>query len=89
MQEIIFIIHILTAICLVCLVLMQHGKGASAGAGFAGGGGSSSTVFGGIGSLPFLIKVTALVAAIFFTTSVTLGVMVANQAKKDTIQTSI
>jgi len=87
MQEIVFIVHILTAICLVCLVLMQHGKGADAGAAF--GGGSSNTVFGGIGSLPFLIKVTALIAAIFFTTSVTLGVMVANQAKKDTIQMSV
>lgn len=89
MQEIVFIIHILTAVCLVGLVLMQHGKGADAGAGFAGGGGSSNTVFGGIGSLPFLIKVTALVAAIFFTTSITLQVMVANQAKKDTIQASV
>lgn len=88
MQEIVFIVHILTAICLVCLVLMQHGKGADAGAGFAGGG-SSNTVFGGIGSLPFLIKVTALTAAIFFVTSITLQVMIANHAKKDTIQMSV
>ena len=87
MQEIVFIIHILTSVCLICLVLMQHGKGADAGAAF--GGGASNTVFGGIGSLPFLIKVTALVAAIFFTTSVTLQVMVANKAKNDTIQISV
>ena len=79
MQEIIFIIHILAAICLICLVLIQHGKGADMGAGF--GTGASNTIFGSIGSVPFLIKITALIAAIFFATSITLGVMVAKQAK--------
>jgi preprotein translocase subunit SecG len=80
MQEIIFIIHVLAAVSLIGLVLMQHGKGADAGAAF--GSGASNTMFGSIGSMPFLIKVTAGIAIIFFTTSITLGVMVANQAKQ-------
>ena len=70
MQEIIFVIHILAALALICLVLVQHGKGADMGAAF--GSGASNTIFGGIGSVPFLIKVTALIAAIFFTTSIAL-----------------
>lgn len=85
MQEIIFVIHILAAICLVFLVLIQHGKGADVGAAF--GSGASNTMFGSIGSVPFLIKVTTLIAAIFFATSITLGVMVAKQAKQTTVKT--
>jgi preprotein translocase subunit SecG len=87
MQEIVFIIHILAAVCLILLVLIQHGKGADMGAAF--GSGASNTVFGSIGSVPFLIKVTTLIAAIFFATSVTLGVMVAKQAKQTKMDTSI
>lgn len=79
MQEIIFAIHVLAAVSLISLVLVQHGKGADAGAAF--GNGASNTMFGSIGSMPFLIKVTALIAAVFFATSIMLGVMVANQAK--------
>jgi len=86
MQEIIFIVHILAALCLVFLVLIQHGKGADVGAAF--GSGASNTMFGSIGSVPFLIKVTTLIAAIFFATSVTLGVMVAKQAKQATVNTN-
>lgn len=80
MQEIIFIVHILAAICLICLILVQHGKGADMGAAF--GSGSSNTIFGSIGSVPFLLKITTLIAAIFFATSITLGVMVAKQTKR-------
>ena len=80
MQEIVFIIHIVAAFCLVCLVLIQHGKGADMGAGF--GSGASNTMFGSIGSVPFLIKVTTLVAAVFFVTSIMLGVIVAKQVKQ-------
>jgi preprotein translocase subunit SecG len=79
MQELVLIIHILAATCLVCLVLIQHGKGADMGAGF--GSGASGTMFGSSGSIPFLIKVTTLIAVIFFVTSVLLGVMVAKQTK--------
>ncbi len=80
MQEIIFIIHILAALCLIFLVLIQHGKGADVGAAF--GSGASNTMFGSIGSVPFLIKVTTLVAAVFFVTSIMLGVIVAKHVKQ-------
>jgi preprotein translocase subunit SecG len=79
MQQIIFLIHILSAVCLIALVLIQHGKGADAGAAF--GSGASQTMFGSIGAMPFLIKVTALVAATFFITSLSLGVIIAKQVK--------
>jgi preprotein translocase subunit SecG len=74
MQALILIIHILVAISLIALVLLQHGKGADAGAAF--GSGASNTMFGSTGSLPFLIKVTAVLAAIFFASSMALSYMV-------------
>lgn len=87
MQEIIFIIHIVAAVCLVYLVLIQHGKGADVGAAF--GSGASNTMFGSIGSVPFLIKITTLIAAIFFTTSIMLGVMIAKQSKQAIVSTQV
>lgn len=51
MQSIILIIHVLIAVCLIALVLLQHGKGADAGAAF--GSGSSNTMFGSVGATPF------------------------------------
>jgi preprotein translocase subunit SecG len=83
MQQIIFLIHVLSAICLIALVLMQHGKGADAGASF--GSGASQTMFGSVGSMPFLIKVTALVGVIFFISSLSLGVLIAKQAKQSNV----
>lgn len=80
MQQLIFIIHILAAISLIVLVLVQHGKGADAGAAF--GSGASQTMFGSIGSMPFLIKVTASIAAIFFATSLVLGYLAAREVKQ-------
>lgn len=73
MQALISIIHVLVAVSLIGLVLIQHGKGADAGAAF--GSGASNTMFGSTGSLPFLIKVTAILAAIFFATSLALSYM--------------
>ena len=80
MQELVFIIHILSIVALVGLVLVQHGKGADMGAAF--GSGASNTMFGSMGSISFFAKITAIIAAIFFATSITLGVMVAKQAKQ-------
>jgi preprotein translocase subunit SecG len=67
MFQIILIIHVLIAISLVALVLVQQGKGASMGAGF--GGGASGTVFGSQGSVGFLTKLTTALAISFFVTS--------------------
>jgi preprotein translocase subunit SecG len=71
MQSIILILHVLAALCIIALVLVQHGKGADAGAAF--GSGSANTMFGSQGPMPFLMKLTALFAFIFFVTSITLS----------------
>ena len=64
-------VHILVAFSIIGLVLIQHGKGADAGAAFGGGGagGASGSVFGAQGSGNFLSRTTAILAAIFFMTS--------------------
>lgn len=76
MQQLILILHVLVAIALVALVLVQQGKGADVGAAF--GAGASNTMFGSQGSTSFLVKITCLCAAIFFATSLGLGYMAAH-----------
>lgn len=71
MQSIILMIHVLISVCLIGLVLLQHGKGADAGPAF--GSGASNTMFGSTGATPFLMKVTIILAAGFFATSIGLG----------------
>ncbi|MEC9483395.1 MAG: preprotein translocase subunit SecG [Halomonas sp.] len=71
MQIAILMIHVAIAIALVALVLLQQGKGAEAGAAF--GGGASQTVFGSRGSGNFLAKLTGVLAAAFFATSLALA----------------
>lgn len=77
MQAIILIIHVLAAIAIIVLVLLQHGKGADVGAAF--GSGASNTMFGSAGSMSFFMKLTALFAAIFFVTSLTLSYLAAHR----------
>jgi preprotein translocase subunit SecG len=79
MQQIILIIHVLVSIGLIALVLLQHGKGADVGAAF--GSGASNTMFGSAGSTPFLVKVTGILAGIFFLTSLSLTYLVSSHAK--------
>jgi preprotein translocase subunit SecG len=69
----ILMVHILLALMIVFLVLMQRGKGAEAGAGF--GSGASGTVFGARGTATLFSKLTAVFAALFFTTSLLLAYM--------------
>lgn len=71
MIGIILTIHIVISIIIIAIVLLQHGKGADIGASF--GSGSSQTVFGSQGAAPFLMKMTAFMAALFFATSLILG----------------
>jgi preprotein translocase subunit SecG len=66
-------VHIMLALMIVFLVLMQRGKGAEAGAGF--GSGASGTVFGARGTATLFSKLTAVFAALFFTTSLLLAYM--------------
>jgi preprotein translocase subunit SecG len=67
MQTAIWILHTLVAICVIGLVLIQHGKGADMGAAF--GSGSAGSLFGATGSANFLSRATAVLAAVFFLTS--------------------
>ena len=67
MQTLVLVIHVLAAIAICGLVLLQHGKGADAGAAF--GSGASGSVFGASGSANFLSRATAIAAVIFFLTS--------------------
>jgi preprotein translocase subunit SecG len=71
LHNVLLIIHLLVAIGVIGLVLIQQGKGADAGAAF--GGGASSTVFGSAGSSSFLTRATGILAAIFFITSLSLA----------------
>lgn len=73
MYTALLVVHLFISVVLVVLVLLQHGKGADAGAAF--GSGASNTVFGARGSATFLTKVTGLLAAGFFATSLVLAVL--------------
>ncbi|HIQ39623.1 MAG TPA: preprotein translocase subunit SecG [Sulfurivirga caldicuralii] len=79
MFGIVLTIHLLVALAIIGLVLIQHGKGADAGASF--GGGSSQTVFGSRGSATFLSRLTAVMATVFFITSITLAYMSTEQTR--------
>jgi preprotein translocase subunit SecG len=68
---VILAVHVIAAVAVISLVLLQHGKGADVGAAF--GGGASGSVFGATGSANFLSRATALLAAIFFLTSLGLA----------------
>ena len=69
--QIILVIHVLLALGLVGLILIQHGKGADAGAAF--GSGAAGSVFGARGAHSFLYKLTAVLAGAFFVTSISLA----------------
>lgn len=70
-HTLILVAHIVVAVALIALVLVQQGKGADAGAAF--GSGASATMFGSRGSASFLSRTTAILATAFFLTSLTLA----------------
>jgi preprotein translocase subunit SecG len=72
METLIVVVHVIAAISIIALVLLQQGKGADAGAAF--GSGASQTVFGSSGSGNFLTRSTTIAAVIFFVTSLTLAI---------------
>jgi preprotein translocase subunit SecG len=77
------VVQVLAAVALVGLVLIQHGKGADAGAAF--GSGASGTVFGSRGSANFLSRATAVCATIFFVVSLSLAYIVQARKAPDSI----
>jgi preprotein translocase subunit SecG len=70
-ETLIIVIHVIVAVGLITLVLLQHGRGADAGAAF--GSGASATIFGARGAANFLSHLTAGLATLFFVTSLSLG----------------
>jgi preprotein translocase subunit SecG len=70
LQSAVLVLHVLAALSVCGFVLLQHGKGADMGAAF--GSGSSGSLFGSAGSANFLSRTTAVLATVFFLTSITL-----------------
>ena len=77
MQSLALVVHVILAIGVIGLVLVQHGKGADAGAAF--GSGASATVFGSRGSASFLTRATTVLAGLFFLTSLSLFYLAAHR----------
>jgi preprotein translocase subunit SecG len=71
MYQFVLLIHVIIAVCLIAMVVVQQGKGANMGAAF--GSGASQTVFGSRGSGSFLLKITMSFAFLFFATSIALN----------------
>ncbi len=90
--SIILFVHVIAALGIVGLVLVQHGKGADMGAAF--GSGASGSLFGATGSANFLSRSTAVLAVVFFLTSLSLAYFASNRAKtsggvmQDAVQSS-
>lgn len=80
MYQFILVIHVFVAVCLVALVLVQQGKGATMGAAF--GSGASQTVFGSRGSGSFLLRMTIGLVVVFFATSIALNYLASRAVKQ-------
>src|SRR5215212_5269897 len=80
MEILVLVLHVVAALGIIGLVLLQHGKGADVGAAF--GSGSAGSVFGASGSANFLSRATAVLALVFFLTS--LGLTYFSSRKSDT-----
>jgi preprotein translocase subunit SecG len=71
LTTVLIVLHVLVALAIIGLVLLQHGKGADMGSGF--GGGASGSLFGATGSANFLSRTTGVLAAVFFILSLALA----------------
>lgn len=78
LQTILLVTHILVAIALIAIILLQQGRGATAGAAF--GGGASGTVFGARGSASFLSRTTAVLATVFLGNCLLLAYLATQQS---------
>jgi preprotein translocase subunit SecG len=79
LYQVLIVVYLIVALCLIGLVLIQQGKGADMGASF--GAGSSATIFGSSGSGNFLTSMTTYLAVAFFVISLVLGNLTANRIK--------
>ncbi len=80
--NLLLMVHIIIAVVIIALVLLQQGKGADAGAAFGGG---SQTVFGARGSANFLSRTTAVLVTLFFVTSMSLGYLYTHRSKPQSV----
>lgn len=87
METLVWVLHVLTAVVLVGLVLMQHGKGADMGAAF--GTGSAGSLFGSSGSANFLSRSTAVAATLFFVTSLGLTYIYSHPAQQQGVMDKV
>lgn len=83
MESILLVVHVIVALLIVGLIMLQQGKGAEMGASF--GAGSSQTVFGAAGSGNFFSRMTAVLAAVFFATSFVLAMIAKNRVEMNDI----
>ena len=79
MYQVLMVVHVVIALAIVGLVMLQQGRGADAGAGF---GGASNSVFGARGAASFLSRSTAIMATLFFITSLSLAYLAGNLDNK-------
>jgi len=86
METAILVLHVLAALCVIGLVLLQHGKGADMGAAF--GSGSAGSLFGSSGSANFLSRTTAILAAVFFATSLGLTYVSSHRARPEGVMST-
>lgn len=83
METLVTVVHVLAAMGVIGLVLLQHGKGADMGAAF--GSGASGSLFGVSGSSNFMSRATAIFVAIFFATSMTLAYLSSHRAEQSSV----
>ena len=90
MNIVLVVLHVILALGIIGLVLLQKGKGAGEGASFGGGGaGGSGSVFGASGSSNFLSRTTAILAVAFFINSLVLAHLAANRDMADSVLDTI
>ncbi len=86
METFVWVLNVLSALGVIGLVLIQHGKGADMGAAF--GSGSAGSLFGSTGAANFLSRTTAALAAVFFVTSLGLTYLGSHQNKVGSVEDS-
>ncbi len=86
-NSILLVVQVLLSISLIVLILMQHGKGADAGAAF--GSGASATVFGSRGSGNFMTRATTILAVLFFIVCLSLAYLSANRSSPESVTGSV
>ena|SRR5688572_18859575 len=81
MESILLVVHVVVALLIIGLIMLQQGKGAEMGASF--GAGSSQTIFGSVGSGNFFSRMTAIMVAVFFATSFVLAILAKKSVEVD------